>query len=129
MHKMNTPVLLYLAKIKSIPFSNPHPSLSAICIICEILDHNMRQSLPLIFLHNESYPCITNFSKSDNKLVLRMRKSTFCFSLYSLFARHYFNTDRSKAVHLLWFLTVTCSCCPYLYIGSAIMLVTYFSKF
>ena len=26
----------------------------------------------------------------------------------------YFNTDRSKAVHLLWFLIVTCSCCPYL---------------
>ena len=28
----------------------------------------------------------------------------------------------------LWFLTVTCSCCPYLSFGSAIMLVTYFSK-
>ena len=41
----------------------------------------------------------------------------------------YFNTDRSKAVLLLWFLTVTCSCCPYLYFGSAVMLVTYFSKF
>ena len=25
--------------------------------------------------------------------------------------------------------SVTCSCCPYLYFGSAIMLVTYFSKF
>ena len=41
----------------------------------------------------------------------------------------YFNTDRSKAVLLLWFLTVTCSCCPYLNFGSAIMLVTYFSTF
>ena len=42
----------------------------------------------------------------------------------------YFNTDRSKAVLLLWwFLTVICLCCPYLYFGSAIMLVTYFSKF
>ena len=40
-----------------------------------------------------------------------------------------FNTDRSIAVLMLWFLTVTCSCCPYLYFGSAIMLVTYFSKF
>ena len=38
-------------------------------------------------------------------------------------------TDRSKAVLLLWFLTVTCSCCPYLYFGSAIMLVTYFVNF
>ena len=36
---------------------------------------------------------------------------------------------RSKAVLLMWFLTVTCSCCPFLYFGSAIMLVTYFSKF
>ena len=26
----------------------------------------------------------------------------------------YFNTDRSKEVLLLWFLTVTSSCCPYL---------------
>ena len=41
----------------------------------------------------------------------------------------YFNTDSSNAVLLLWFLTVTCSCCPYLYFDSAIMLVTYFSKF
>ena len=41
----------------------------------------------------------------------------------------YFFTDRSKAVLLLWFLTVTCSCCPYLYFGSAIMLVTYFVNF
>ena len=38
----------------------------------------------------------------------------------------YFNTDRSKAVLLLWFLYVTSSCCPCLYFGSAIMLVTYF---
>ena len=41
----------------------------------------------------------------------------------------YFYTDRSKAVLLLWFLTVNCSCCPYLYFGSAIMLVTYFVNF
>ena len=41
----------------------------------------------------------------------------------------YFNTDRSKAVLLLWFLTVTCSCCPYLCFGSPIMLVTYFVNF
>ena len=33
----------------------------------------------------------------------------------------YFNTDRSKAALLLWFLTITCSCCPYLYFGSPIM--------
>ena len=44
-------------------------------------------------------------------------------------APQYFNTDRSKAVLLLWFLTVTCSCCPYLSFGSPIMLVTHFSKF
>ena len=28
----------------------------------------------------------------------------------------------------MWFLTVTCSSCPYLYFGSAIMLVIYFNK-
>ena len=36
----------------------------------------------------------------------------------------YSNTDRSKAILLLWFLTVTGSCCPYLYFGSPIMWVT-----
>ena len=35
----------------------------------------------------------------------------------------YLNSGRSKAVLLLWFLTVTCSCCPYLYFGSPIILV------
>ena len=28
-----------------------------------------------------------------------------------------------------WVLVVTCSCCPYLYFGSTIMLVTYFVNF
>ena len=41
----------------------------------------------------------------------------------------YVLTDSSKAVLLLWFLTVTCSCYPYLNFGSAIMLVTYFVNF
>ena len=41
----------------------------------------------------------------------------------------YFFTERSKAVLLLWFLSVACSCCPYLYFGSAIMLVTIFVNF
>ena len=44
-------------------------------------------------------------------------------------APQYFYTDRSKAVLLLWFLTVTFSCCPNLYFGSAIVLVTYFVNF
>ena len=39
----------------------------------------------------------------------------------------YFNTVRYKAVLLLWFLVVSCSFCPYLYFGSLIMWVTYFS--
>ena len=38
-----------------------------------------------------------------------------------------FNSDRSVAVLLLWFLTVAYSCFPNLYIGSPIMLVTYFN--
>ena len=40
-----------------------------------------------------------------------------------------FYTDRSKAVHSLWFPIVTCSWCSYLCFGSLITLVTYFSKF
>ena len=41
----------------------------------------------------------------------------------------FFNTDRSKAVLLLWFLTVTCSCCSYLYFGSAYYVSDIFCKF
>ena len=37
----------------------------------------------------------------------------------------YLNTDRSKAVLLLCFLTVTCSCSPYLYFGSATYCVNF----
>ena len=40
-----------------------------------------------------------------------------------------FCTDRSGAVLLLWFLAVACSCCPCLYFGSAVVLVTYFVNF
>ena len=39
----------------------------------------------------------------------------------------YYNTDRSKAVILSLFFTITCSCSPYLYIRSPIVLVTCFS--
>ena len=58
-----------------------------------------------------------------NKLILFLRKLRF-----PLFFQ-FFNTDSSKAILLLWFLTITSSCCPYLYFGSAIMLVTYFVNF
>ena len=47
----------------------------AICMIWETSDHNMQEKLPPIFLHNKSYPRITNSSKSDKKLVLRMRNN------------------------------------------------------
>ena len=46
-----------------------------------------------------------------------------------VYAPQYFCAGRSKAVLLLWFLTVTCSWCLYLYFGSAIILVTYFVNF
>ena len=56
-------------------------------------------------------------------------KIPFFILIFSFAPPQYFYTDRSKAVLLLWFLTVTCSCCPYLYFGSAILLVTYFVNF
>ena len=40
-----------------------------------------------------------------------------------------FNHKIKFELVVLCFLTVTCSCCPYLYFGSAIMLVTYFVNF
>ena len=41
----------------------------------------------------------------------------------------YFNTNCFKAVFLLWFLTVACSCRPCLCFGSAVVLVAYFVNF
>ena len=51
----------------------------------------------------------------------------FCIleTINAFICSQYFHTDRSKGVLLLWFLTVTCSCCTYLYFGSPIMWVTY----
>ena len=48
-----------------------------------------------------------------------------CAFVVCIWQNRYFNTDRSKAVLLLWFFTVTCSCCPYLYFGSPVIWVTY----
>ena len=85
------------------------------------------------------------FVSRDGPLVgwgggLRAGRASVCFGpwrgpgarwgpVWPVKAPQHFNADRSKAVLLLWFLTVTCSCCPNLFFGSAIMLVTYFSKF
>ena len=63
---------------------------------------------------------IQHLSKDTRSVKLKLREIAVKLN---------FHTDRSKAVLLLWFLTVTCSCCPYLYFGSAIMLVTYFVNF
>ena len=41
-----------------------------------------------------------------NALMVRLLSMCVAFTGQSLY------TDRSKAVLLLWFLTVTCSCCP-----------------
>ena len=44
-------------------------------MICETLDDNIGEKLPPLFFRYESYHSKTIFSKSDNKLILRMRKS------------------------------------------------------
>ena len=43
--------------------------------ICETSEDNIQEKLPPIIFRYESYHSKTSFSKSDNKLVLRMRKS------------------------------------------------------
>ena len=58
--------------------------------------------------------------KGNNCFIMPM--ILLLYSCYYFFAicrqtPQHFNTGRSKAVLLLWFLTVTCSCCPYLYFG------------
>ena len=53
----------------------------------------------------------------------------FCVALWFILLGASCFKGLSCSSVLLWFLTVTCSCCPYLYFGSAIMLVTYFVNF
>ena len=77
----------------------------------------------------QTLPCYLKKKKKKKK-----QQKTFNFTL-DLRARlgtrktglnpQYFNSDRSNAVFLLWFLTVTCSCFSYLYFGSPIMWVAY----
>ena len=50
-----------------------------------------------------------NGAQENQRARLESRKTSF--------SPQYFNSDRFKAVLLLWFLTVACSCCPYLYFG------------
>ena len=69
--------------------------------------------------------CMLYYICNEAQLNLRARLGSRKTGL----SPQFFNTDRAKALLLLWFLTVTCSCSPYLYFGSAIMLMTYFSKF
>ena len=74
-------------------------------------------------------------SKTTFAIGWRMEVSRLSFFLEEIQDKSGFNNTGpcifilTKAVLLLWFFTVTCSCCPYLYFGSAIMLVTYFVSF
>ena len=58
-------------------------------MICETLDHNVREKLPSVFLSNESYLSKFIFSKSDKKLILHIRKSKFCFAVYCMLSKHH----------------------------------------
>ena len=87
---------------------------------------------PLLCIVSVYMPCRNGGATDDfDAILLELQEILDKFSRKTGLSPppQYFNTDRSKAVLLLWFLTVTCSCCPYLYFGSAIMLVTYFVNF
>ena len=64
-------------------------------------------------------------NKTKTKKKKKKKKKKHRDVVKPVYAPQYFNIDRSKAVLLLWFLTVTCFCCPYLKFGSPIMWVTY----
>ena len=92
---------------------------------CHITEAEGEVGYPLNWFKPPPQYFYTDRSKAVPSVVIPY---CYLFLLYIL-QGFYFYTDRSKAVLLLWFLTVTCSCCPYLYFGSAIMLVTYFVIF
>ena len=62
------------------------------------------------------------------KLPRSLRWAHMSFYWFCRAQAHMYTAFGSKTL-LLWFLTVICSCCPYLYFGSPIMLVTCFGEF
>ena len=104
----------------------------ALCIVfcfvqASTVTTSLQQLLTLLSVWLNVLFCVSHF-RSYYSLYLSYKRSwgRGWVPVKPVKAPQYFYTDRSKAVLLLWFLTVTCSCCPYLYFGSAIMLVTYF---
>ena len=84
-------IKVHLAKIKSIQSSLSqilesafHCLLKRSLMICETLDHDMREKMQSSSLHNESY-LLVNLTISK---ILRVRKSTFCIAVYSVLSRH-----------------------------------------
>ena len=70
-----------------------------------------------------------DFNKSLTAKLLQQgyRYHKFRKTFSKFYRRHYELVSKFNVG--LKTLTVTCSCCPYLYFGSAIMLVTYFVNF
>ena len=63
----------FLIKLPDYAFQYTHKL--AISVICETSEDNMQEKMPPVFLRYESYHSKTSYSKSDNSLLLRMRKS------------------------------------------------------
>ena len=86
--------------------------------------HTARQLRLLFLLH--AWEKTLDYSDETMTVALKYEKTV---TVSGLFEPHHKKTCLwgSKVVLLLWFLTVTCSCCPYLFFGSPIMWVTYFS--
>ena len=95
-------------------------------INCLIIGHTMKVNPQVSVDFLRVVQCLAVY---DKPLLYIWRFNLRLGSRKTDLSPQYFNIDRSNAVLLLWFLTVTCSCCPYLYFGSAIMLETYFVNF
>ena len=103
-----------------------------ICIPFEFLYFVIRSLLSaggtFVLAHlSQTSVVLAHMSRTSVVLAHLSKLLLFKLTWAELLAAHLFSLTRAKL--LLWYLTVTCSCCPYLYFGSAIMLVTYFSKF
>ena len=73
------------------------------------------------------FKCHRSVSKAFVSIIVNDHKKLFTKNMNTVDSKTQIFRSFSRSV--LCKLTVTCSCCPYLYFGSAIMLVTHFVNF
>ena len=113
-------------------------SLYSLCLILFAYNHtNYARYMPVYLMtlmnlhvsHSGSEQLLRNNGFSVRRSSVPLSRNAVDITIEQTINRHAKSQGGIIGLVLLWFITATCSCCPYLYFDSPIMLVTYFSKF